>query len=224
MERDEPTTTRAGSGSTLGRAPSSNGPGGPDESGEAGPEQAAVASRRAATNPRLRDREQPVSAAARFRRSGHRRAERQPQTARHDPAAGRPPHRRALSTHRRRAASAGRDQGRLAAGPGTDSRRRRPADVRSRDRREPAAQGPECLGKGALLPAIPGTLRLHARGTGRPIEDRSLDDRQPDPAVGTARGDPAVHSHRRPEPGTRPGPVAVGRRARAIGLLPADSG
>ena len=63
------------------------------------------------------------------------------------------------------------------------------------------------LGKGRLVPTVSRPIRLHPGGTGRPAEARPLDDRQPDPAVGTARRGAGCHASRQDHAGPRPGPA-----------------
>ena len=145
------------------------------------------------------------------------------EAARHDPAAGRAPH------GERYQLIAGERRLRAAIKAGWQQV---PAQVREADDRQMAEvaivenlqrKDLNALEKAALVPAVPGALWLHAGRAGRPAEDRPLDDRQPDPAAGTARGDSAIDSHRQDQPGPRPGAVAAGRRARADRLSASGS-
>ncbi len=71
-----------------------------------------------------------------------------------------------------------------------------PAQIKQADDREMAElaivenlqrRDLNAAGKGGIVPAVPGALRVHAGRAGRPAEDRPLDDRQPDPPAGAAR-------------------------------------
>ena len=113
---------------------------------------------------------------------------------------------RALPTGRRRTPLAGGDQGRLAASAGADPRRRRPPGGRDGHRRKPAAQGSQRARKRRPRSSSTCSVRLHAGRAGRPVEDRPLDGRQPDPPAGTARRTckqcaAQRHDHARATPG-----------------------
>ena len=133
--------------------------------------------------------------------------------------------RRALSAHRRRAPPAGRDQGRLAAGAGAGPRGRRPADVpkwrssrtcsaRTSTRWKRPLSFQQYLERyGCTQEELAGRLKIDRSTIANLIRLLELPE-----AIQQAIRSGALDAR------ARPGPVAAGRRARATGVLPADSG
>ena len=160
----------------------------PDPASDADASRAASDRDRAAE--RLRNRRQPVPAAARVQRIRNRVAGREPQRARHAPADPGAADRRPIPTDLRRTPPAGGHSSRLVPGAGPGPRGRRSAGGRTGDCREPAAQGPQRDRKGAVVPALPGRAPVHAGRPGPAAEDRPIDDRQSDAIAGTARAGP----------------------------------